>query len=90
MRPDCDDGQRLAGWPIALPLDPVSGRGAAGWFLGEEGTLNFREADETAPSIRETRLGWQVLEEESELPAARNGEALTPKMISRALVGLLR
>lgn len=90
VRADCDDRERPAGWPLALPFDRVSGSGAVVWFLDEDGTLNFRWAEGTVPSIRETRLRWQVLEEESELPAARNGEALTPKMISRALVGLLR
>jgi hypothetical protein len=90
IRSDCDDGEGPAGWPLTLPFDPVGGSGPAEWFLSENGSLNFRWADETVPSIREARTRWQVLELGSELPVAHSGESPTPEMLSRALVGLLR
>ena len=91
VRPDRFDGGRMPdGWPFAVPFEPVRGERAAGWFLGEDGTLNLLSTEGTGPATQEAGLRWQVLEEGSELPTARAGESLTPQMISRALVGLLR
>lgn len=91
VRPDRFDGGRMPdGWPFAVPFEPVRGERAAGWFLGEDGTLNLLSTEGTGPATQEAGLRWQVLEEGSELPTARAGDSLTPQMISRALVGLLR
>jgi hypothetical protein len=84
-----DDGEKPGGWPFAVSFESVSSERAAGWFLGEDGTLNLLWTEGTGPATRKAELRWQVLEEGSELPAAGAGDSLTPQMVSRALVGLL-
>lgn len=88
--PDRVDGGKMpSGWPFVVPFEPVRGERAAGWFLGEDGTLNLLWTEGSKAGTTGAGLRWQVLVEGSELPVARAGDSLTPQMISRALVGLL-